>query len=463
MKKLILTIAAFAFELGLFAQAVPNGGFENWNSIAYEEPSFWYSGNSRDIPKLGVPSVTKVTGVSGFAVRIQNNMIGSDTSDSYILNTNNPCSDPPNWTGGIPYSQQPTAVTGYYRYNLFGNDSALLIVIFRKNGVHIGDNFILIRGTGTQNTFAPFSYSVTCSGVPDTIIIAAASSNKKSGNGAHNGSFIEFDNLAFAGTTQAILGGDFDNWTSKSYDSPTGWKCWGDGVSKTTSMYSGSFAARLETMNRMCNNSGNIGSSGITTGYMSNFNGPRGGLPYTNTKDTVCGYYKYIPTGSDTAGINVSLSKNGSNVAGNYHQLLAAISYTYFEVTFQSGITPDTMRVDIQSSRWQATPANVGSVLYVDNLYLKSSSMGIFSHNKMLQNTLYPNPVKDVLFVRLEKNINATANVEVFDAAGRKIEINKFASGTNSVRADVSNLQPGIYYLEITTSEGVVRNRFIKE
>jgi hypothetical protein len=463
MKKLILTIAAFAFQLSLFAQAIPNGGFENWASIAYEEPNLWNTGNSRDIPRLGMPSITKVTGVSGFALRIQTNVVGVDTSDSYILNTNNPCSDPPNWTGGVPYSQQPTAITGSYRYNLFGNDSALLIVIFRKNGVHIGDNLIMMRGTGTQNTFAPFSFSVTCTGVPDTIIIAASSSNKKSGNGAHNGSFIEFDNLAFAGTSQPIPGGDFDNWTSKSYDIPNGWASWGNGVSKTTSMYTGSYAIRLETILGMCNGSGNVGSSGVTTGYVSNNNGPKGGIPYTSTKDTVCGFYKYAPAGLDTAGIYVSLSKNGVAIGGSFHQLFAAANYTYFEFIIQSGTPPDTIRTDIQSSRWQSTLSNVGSVLYVDNLYLKSAPMGIFSPDKMLQNILYPNPVKDVLFVRLGKSINTTANVGVFDATGRKMEISEFASGTNAVRADVSDLQPGMYYIEIATSEGVVRNRFIKE
>lgn len=210
-----LFTAALAFQAKLYGQAIPNGTFENWNSTSYNDPNGWNNGNLRDIQRLGMASITRVTGYSGFALRIQTNIIGSDTSDSYIINTDNPCSDPDQWTGGVPYSQQPTAITGYYRYNLPGNDSALLIVIFRKNGIHIGDNFIMIRGTGSQLTFVPFSFPVICSGTPDSIIIAATSSNKMTNLGIQNGSFLELDNLGFAGATQAIPDGTFENWTDR--------------------------------------------------------------------------------------------------------------------------------------------------------------------------------------------------------------------------------------------------------
>ncbi|MGZ3901046.1 MAG: hypothetical protein ACXVNQ_11345, partial [Bacteroidia bacterium] len=133
MKKLLLFTSMFAIAK-LFGQAVPNGSFENWTTINYSEPTGFNTGNSRDVPRMGVASITKVTGFTGFAVRIQNNVVGPDTSDSYIINTNNPCSDVPQWTGGVPYSQQPTAITGKYRYNLLGTDTAILLVIFRKNG-----------------------------------------------------------------------------------------------------------------------------------------------------------------------------------------------------------------------------------------------------------------------------------------------------------------------------------------
>jgi len=457
MKKMLLILMTVTSTLAVYPQAVPNSGFENWSSIAYEDPIGWNTGNPRDVPRLGIPPITKVAGVSGYAVRIQSNIVGTDTSDSYILDTNDPCSDPPQWTGGMPYVQQPTAITGFFRYNLLGNDTAVLLVIFRKNGVHIGDNFILIRGTGTQSTFTSFSYPVTCSGVPDTIIIAAATSSK--GTGATNGSFIEFDNLAFAGTTQAIPGGDFDNWTTKSYDVPTGWVSWGSGVSKTTTVYSGTYAIRLETAEEMC---GNYNSSGVSTGHMTSSSGPQGGIPYTNTNDTICGYYKYAPAGSDTAGIYVSLTKNGAGVGGNYGQLPAAAVYTYFEFPVQAGITPDTIRVDLQSSKWPSTAANIGSVLYVDNLYLKSSPMGIFGAGSISNMNIFPNPANEVVTVKFEKELLITG-IAVYSVTGKKERVPGFTGNAVSLKVDISGLQSGIYLLEVKTAEGSVRKRFVKE
>lgn len=465
MKKLLLFTTMLVLQINLHGQAVPNGTFENWNSISYDDPDGWNNGNLRDIQRMGVPSVTKVSGYSGFAIRIQTNITSGDTSDSYIINTNNPCSDPAQWTGGVPYSQQPTAITGYYRYSLLGNDTAIMLVIFRKNGVHIGDNFIMIRGTGNQPTFASFSFPVTCSGVPDSIIIAAAPSNKKDNNIATNGSFIEFDNLGFAGTTQAIPGGTFENWTTKSYDNASGWESWNNGVSKTTSSYGGNFAVRIETLNEMCGGS-NANSSGITTGHMTENNGPAGGIPYTNTNDTLCGYYKYTAMGNDTAGIYVSLTKNGTPVGGNNKWLTATTNYTYFEMPFQAGITPDTIRIDIQSSEWPVTSANVGSILYIDNLYLKSSPLKIFENGNILfYGFPYPNPVKDILNIRFDNAITSIMDMQLYDMTGRgrEIESVNYDRHLTSMTLDVAKLAPGIYFYEIRIPEGIIRSKFVKE
>ncbi|MGZ4097774.1 MAG: T9SS type A sorting domain-containing protein [Bacteroidia bacterium] len=460
MKKLLLFTSMFALAK-LFGQAVPNGSFENWTTINYSEPTGFNTGNSRDVPRMGVASITKVTGFSGFAVRIQNNVVGSDTSDSYIINTNNPCSDVPQWTGGVPYSQQPTAITGKYRYNLLGTDTAILLVIFRKNGAHIGDNFIKIRGTGSQNTFASFSFTLACAGVPDSVIIAAASSNKKDASISYNGSFIELDNLAFTGATQVIPNGDFESWTNKSFDVANGWEETEIGVTKSTSSYSGTLALRLETMNRMC---GGIDPGVVTTGHLSQNNGPKGGRPYTNTVDTLCGYYKYTSMGGDIAGIFVNLSKNGINVGGNSKQLNASASYIYFEIPISAGQTPDSMRIDIQSSSWPIQPGYLGSVLYIDNLYLKSLPLGIFENNLGNMNVYsFPNPAGNVLNIACGENLHAQSII-IYNSVGKIMASQDVTGSNNLVKINVEVLSQGIYFYEIKNHEGMfIRNKFIKE
>jgi len=462
--KNILLIFVLLLQIKLYGQTIPNGTFENWTSTAYNDPTGFNTGNLRDLQRLGIASVTKVAGYTGFAVRIQTNVVGPDTSDSYIINTNNPCSDPPQWTGGVPYSQHPTAINGYYRYNLPGNDSALLIVIFRKNGVHIGDNYIMIRGTGSQSTFAPFSFPVTCSGTPDTMIIAAAPSNKKKNIGIQNGSFIELDNLAFAGTSQPIPNGNFENWNAKSYDVLSGWEGWNSGINKTASSYTGSYAIRLETWSD-CGGS-NVNSSGITTGHMTPNSGPAGGRPYTNMIDTLCGYYKYAPMGNDSAMVYINLTNNHNNVGGNMHSLHAAANYTYFEIPIYVGgpIPPDTMRVDIGSSNWQTTIANTGSVLYLDNLYLKSQSLGIIESNTPnIQSIAYPNPVQDILTIKLKNNLSGSQRLALYDVRGKIISEEDLHNNGTLFYIPVKNLEAGMYFYEIRGNKELVRNKFIKK
>lgn len=457
MKKLLLFAAILTSQVDLYGQAVPNGSFESWNSTPYDELNGWESGNKESIPQMGITCVTKVTGYTGFAARMQTSVISGDTTHAYIA-----MGDPKGY-GGVPYSQKPTAITGYYRYNLPGNDTALIIVTFKKNGSIVSEDLFKIRGTGNQPTFTAFSFSLALSVTPDTVIVAAAASNLMSGIGIQNGSFLELDKLIFTGIsiTQQLSNNEFENWTAKSFDIPSGWQIWGSDVTKTNDKYAGSYAIRLETMNQDWGTE----PSGITTGYMTDTAGPAGGLPYTNTNDTLCGYYKYTSMGGSNAGIYVSLYKNGGPVGGNNKSLPGASSYTYFEVPFQAGTAPDTMRIDIQSSGWPVTSANAGSVLYIDNLYLKSSpSVGIFENKLSILNSFsYPNPVKDVLFIRFGKANSDIMNLHLYDITGKEVEYNNYNRHSTSMSIDVANLPPGMYFYEIRVSEGIMRNKFVRE
>lgn len=455
MKKLLL-IGAVLFQIKLHGQVVPNGTFENWNSTPYEELNGWESGNRESVPRMGIASVTQVSGYAGFAVRMQTSIISGDTTFAYIT-----MGDPKGY-GGAPYSQQPTAITGYYRYSLPGNDTALILVIFKKNGSVVSEDLFKIKGAGSQSTFASFSFPLSLSVVPDTVIVAAAASNLMSGVAIENGSYLELDKLIFTGSgiTQQVPNNEFENWTPMSYDVPSGWTGYGGGVTKTTTMYAGSYALRLETT---LENWG-ASQSGVTTGYMTDTAGPAGGLPYTNTNDTLCGYYKYTSVGGSNGNIYVSLTNNGSPVGGNNKSLTAASAYTYFEVPFQAGTAPDTMRIDIQSTEWPVTSAHAGSVLYIDNLYLKSSPLGIpGNENISLHSASYPNPAKDVLFIRFGKTNPEIMNLHLYDIKRNQIECNNYSSYSASMTIDVSNLSPGMYFYEIRVPEGIMRNKFIKQ
>ena len=49
MKKHLLIILAFLCSGFLFSQSVPNGGFENWNTITYDDPNFYQTSKNIDL------------------------------------------------------------------------------------------------------------------------------------------------------------------------------------------------------------------------------------------------------------------------------------------------------------------------------------------------------------------------------------------------------------------------------
>jgi len=194
MKKVFLLLLPVVMAMNSKAQDCPNGDFESWALYPYSNPdSAWYTSNIQSLAKADSLTVWPVTGHVGQAIHIQTAIIGTDTLQAYVINT---LGDPKNGSGGVPFSQQPTAITGYYRYNMVGNDSALMIIEFKKSGAVISTTQFTYRNvSGSMPTFTAFSFPLASIPVaPDSVIIGLASSNLQ-GTGIQSGSWVEIDQL----------------------------------------------------------------------------------------------------------------------------------------------------------------------------------------------------------------------------------------------------------------------------
>lgn len=469
MKKVLLFLLPAMMAMNAKAQDCPNGDFESWATHPYNTPdSGWYTSNPESLTKADSLTVWPVAGVSGQAIHIQTAIIGTDTLQAYVVNT---LGDPKNGSGGVPYSQQPTTITGYYRYNMVGNDSAIMIIEFKKSGAVISTTQFAFRNvSGSMPTFTAFSFPLTSIPViPDSVVIACASSNLP-GSGLQSGSWLEIDELAFGGTgiTQPIPGGSFDGWTAQSVDVPNGWAVGthgsnGSGVNRSTLHNSGSYSLQLTTQAKSGGGGGVVDCGEVTTGYYTPNNGPTGGLPYTLMSDTLTGYYMYTPVGADTGWVSVTLTASGSTVGGTNHNLFAASTWTYFEMPFSAFSTPDSIRIDIQSGSWNA--ALPGSVLNVDYLQLKSQPLpplGVKEVPAPVSVMAYPNPVNDVLNIRLN-NITDNITTTVYDMMGRILDSRSYTTAPSVISLPVGNLPAGIYFYEVMNNNKTTRSKFVKE
>lgn len=464
MKKQILLCGLILFTVLVnMAQPILNPDFENWTTINYEEPTPWSTSNGDNI-RNGTPiSVTKVAGISGFAIRMETRAIGNDTSSAYISNTPG---DPISGEGGLPYSQLPTAIEGSYRYNLGTTDTAIFLVFFKKNGAVISNDVFKIRGTGSQSVFTPFSFSLSVSATPDSVIIAAASSNAITNVGIQNGSFLELDNLTFTGQgiTETILGGDFETWQSFSDEELQDWYTYGDGISKSSPGYSGNYAIQLVTMDY---GQDGIKSSGIGSGENSQ-SGPKSGLPFTQQIDTLCGYYKYFTSGNDLGNIYTNATLNGLSVGGGGISLSPNNNWTYFELKIQSSMPPDSLYIGASSSNnYPIDNSTDGSTLILDHLYMKSQTTlpTTIKHHQFLDVFVqtYPNPATEIVTINWNKKFDEPLLIKIYSITGQLLLSENIAAKQSSYQINVKTFSEGTYCVTLQSSSEIWRTSFIKK
>lgn len=102
------------------------------------------------------------------------------------------------------------------------------------------------------------------------------------------------------------------------------------------------------------------------------------------------------------------------------------------------------------------------------NSYSAWSMSSVFTTigiNEYLQNsiTIYPNPTKEVVNVQCTMN-NVQwegADIEVLDIYGKLLQT--FKSDAEITQINVSGLANGMYFVRVTTDQGVVTKRFVKE
>ena len=121
-----------------------------------------------------------------------------------------------------------------------------------------------------------------------------------------------------------------------------------------------------------------------------------------------------------------------------------------------SNLTPETTyEIQVQAvceegneSEWSA-PIVVTTLVGI-NSYLESNV------------TLYPNPAMEFVDVRIDGDVNVTG-MEVYDVYGKLIRTVVGANNDSPLRINVSDFSAGLYFVRVTTEQGMVTKRFVKK
>lgn len=343
---------------------------------------------------------------------------------------------------------------GYFKSGVLTGDTAIIVLQFSTGGNQFSE--LVYEFTGNQNTWQKFSFPISLSQTPDSAFFAAASSNALNEIGIQSGSWLMLDSIAFAGSgiTQTIPNFDFENWTADSIVIIDDWLM-SESVIRTTDNQEGSFALKLETM------AFGQDTSFITTNGQIGNGAVMGGHPYTITLDTLVGFYKYLPVGSDTAAMSLNFVKNGAVINSEFKVFGAQSSYTTFEIPFNLGQAPDSMFVVLASSAFQRRV--VGSALFIDDLKLKSVVTSLNKEIEVLgEMTIYPNPTQNNVNLQFQP-LKQKMNIQIIDQLGRLFGEKVVGVGESIAELDMESLNSGIYYLRIIVGEELIHRQIIKK
>ncbi len=469
IKKLSFILSLFVAGSLTAQTSIPNGNFEQWDSVISHAPTGYFSSNlNGNLPPNAPPNCTQGPAHHGvYGVTLTTTVFGKDTGFAYITNSNG---NPAQGKGGIPYAQQAKGMRFYYECSLVGKDTAIVVAVFKKAGTIIGSAECKLTGKVSSYTLYSKTISPALPMAPDSVIFAAVSSNVLSGGNGIAGSTLTIDSVTFTGVSSQplLMNGDFENWTADSVYSPAQWFTFNAGNPRTTDKYAGKYALELNTGTPPGNN-------GIQAGYATdgkevqitkNQDSVEGGFPFSHQIDSLVCYYKYSAAfAGDTAAIELQFNKSSKVIGGYMIKLPPAATYTRIVAPFNIGATPDSMIVSLTSSIGYpiTTP---GSVLKVDSLSLYSAIIaGIAPVANNGDIKVYPNPTTSLFYVDMKGYTGKVDMIRVLDMSGKVMETRNynFSPLKNTVEAfDMTGYSAGTYIISISTPSGVQYQKLSK-
>jgi len=134
MKKVYALFTAIGIGVSALAQ-IPNAGFENWTAVgSHEDPDGWATMNFLSVPN-GHTSCQKSTDhVLGgsYSVKISSNTSLNQSQGGYGLIATGGFDFP--FQPAFPVLQNPTALTFYYKTEMFNTDSGQVVVVLFNQG-----------------------------------------------------------------------------------------------------------------------------------------------------------------------------------------------------------------------------------------------------------------------------------------------------------------------------------------
>jgi hypothetical protein len=270
--------------------------------------------------------------------------------------------------------------------------------------------------------------------------------------------------------SQALPNASFDNWTNQgSYDDPNNWNTLNALTSSFgvitvqkasgADVHSGAAAIKMITQSVLGQNANGL----VTTGTI-NVAGMTvdGGIPYTLRPDSITGWYKCDPQGSDFGFVDFTLlDAAGTDTVGFAHfqtPSAAVTTYTRFAVAinYHNANTPALSRCVMSSSAGVSSVLN--SVLIIDDLDL------VFNPNSVKDNVRLNNTATFISSgQKLLVTMQSQGKVSVTDITGKKVFESDAVKGSSEFSLEFLSAGSYIYIITDGPSGKSFAGKFIAD
>lgn len=227
-------------------------------------------------------------------------------------------------------------------------------------------------------------------------------------------------------------------------------------VTQSSNVYSGISAARGEVIT--------VGPTLVSPFIQGGTAGT--GIPIAARYATTQLYYEFAPVSGDRFSLNVVFYKNGNPIAVGAVAAPASVSsYTLISVTMNYSTIdiPDTAIIQISINGPTGNDYHLGSVMYVDEV---SFTAPLGMHDDLAPFSIgesYPNPCHDFMEIPIRSTNSVPIQVKIYDSQGRQVKnaaSNYFTSGESNLRISTSDLEDGLYFYTITSSDFSLTREF---
>jgi len=433
--------------------SIPNFNFEIWDTISMILPdSFDMTGGK--LTKLSASCH------GDYAIRIENDS-NSESPGVILIGKSD---EGVNFYGGVPFNSRPDSLIGCFDYNIIPNDTALILLILKKQGTVISSNFFEIYGSSSANyQTLKFPISYSSPEIPDTIIFGIVCTDFRNQAQIVLGSFINVDYIRFSGTTESIPNYDFENWINYDHITLNNW--WysrkdrvGEGLGAnlpvriSSDAHTGDYAAIVSNIITVGDSIGGHMSTGTKDHY-------RFALDYK--PNTLTGFYKYFPQNGDSLTICIAVFNNAQIIGSGffktgdttsfYNPFTATILYNLPEIPDSAEITVRVFNNDIPLGNSYAIIDDFNFDGFLadveENPFVKPASAD-FEFN------IYPNPFSNNATINFTLEQPEQVQIRLYHISGKEAMsvVNKnFEAGNHEISIINSGLQKGFYVCVITS------------